>query len=497
MTTRIVTTRTMPQAWEQLWSSSPNSKVLSQVGPGPVDTSTSESICAAELESKSRSIARKLLGAGLTKGDRILVSAEPSIEMAGLIVGALRACITVVPFNTAYVSREIEHIVRDCRPKAAAVDNPSRGQLIRDAAISSGFDTCVFNMSIGIEEPPSQFDPDLDTALPGDIALIAYTSGTTGVPKGAMLTHSNLAANALAICETWRWTNEDSLLLSLPMFHGHGLCNGLFGTLMAGSHAFIIPKFDPTVICTLAPVSGATMFFGVPTMYKRLVEHNSVGNLSGLRLCVSGSAALPATLFEQFRAATGHRPLERYGATEILMALSNPFDGERRPGSVGLPLPGVEVKLVQGEVIVRSPMVFSGYLNMPEATEDALSQGWYKTGDLAEISEDGYFTIMGRSKDLIITGGLNVYPREVEEVLGMHPAVREIAVVGEPSAQWGEQVTAYIVADDSYDSGTVLSQSIVEFASTRLAPFKCPKEIRYLDSLPRNALGKVTKHLLG
>jgi malonyl-CoA/methylmalonyl-CoA synthetase len=335
-------------------------------------------------------------------------------------------------------------------------------------------------------------------AGPGDPALLCYTSGTTGAPKGAVLAHGNLLASAEALRLAWRWGQDDRLVLALPLFHVHGLGVGLHGTLLAGASAVLLPRFEVDAVLDAARDQRATLFFGVPTMYTRLAASPRAAELSRLRLCVSGSAPLPPTVFERLAERAGQRVLERYGMTETVMNVSNPCDGERRPGTVGLPLPGVELRLAggdQGEVLVRGPNVFSGYWGNPSATAEAFdADGWFRTGDLGSFDERGYLRIEGRGKELIITGGYNVHPREVEELLLEHPGVAEVAVVGTPSEEWGEQVTAFVVpADPAAPPGR---DELLAFAAERLAGFKRPRVVHYVEALPRNALGKVLKHEL-
>jgi malonyl-CoA/methylmalonyl-CoA synthetase len=295
----------------------------------------------------------------------------------------------------------------------------------------------------------------------------------------------------------WRWTPEDNLALCLPLFHVHGLGVGLHGTLVTGAQATLIPRFEPAAI-TASIHNGATLLFGVPTMYHRLAESTALPDLAALRLAVSGSAPLPAELHETVRAASGQVVLERYGMTETIMLVSNPYEGERRPGTVGFPLPGVEVRLSgrpgrTAEIEVRGPNVIAGYLD-PSATAAAFTgDGWFRTGDLGELDQDGYLRINGRTKELIITGGFNVYPREVEELLRSHAAVFDAAVVGAPSAQWGETVVAFVVP--ASDSAGLVAE-LEEFVASHLVGYKRPREWRVVDRIPRNALGKILRHEL-
>ncbi len=286
----------------------------------------------------------------------------------------------------------------------------------------------------------------------------------------------------------WRWSADDRLVLTLPLFHMHGLGVGVHGTLLTGASMAIAP-FSPDGVLDLAAAERATLFFGVPTMYVRLAASERVGELARLRLCVSGSAALAADVWRALAERGSQRVIERYGMTETFMNTSNPYAADRRPGSVGIPLPGVEARLADNdEICVRGPNVLRSYWERPDATADAFRDGWFLTGDIGEFDPDGYLRIVGRSKDLIITGGFNVYPREIEELLAEHPAVTEAAVAGEPSDEWGETVVAYVVAAEPVGEAELL-----EWCATRLAKYKRPRQVRFLDALPRNALGKVVK----
>lgn len=443
-----------------------------------------------DLDAQSRVVAGRLAGAGLVPGDRVLFSANASPALVIAHVACLRLGLVVVPTNVAYRAAEIAHVVRDARPRAAVLDDPARGELVRRA------DDSVLILSPDVALPDTA-PPALDTTRPEAPALIGYTSGTTGRPKGAVLSHANLLASIEALRLSWRWSDSDRLVLALPLFHMHGLGVGLHGTLHAGASAALLPRFDPDAVFDAITAHGATLFFGVPTMYHRLVDAERVAELAALRLCVSGSAPLPADLHRRFEAVTGQRILERYGMTETAMLVSNPVDGERRPGRVGLPLPGVALRLdgEPAEIQVRGPNVFSGYWDRPEANAAAFTEdGWFHTGDLGRCDEAGYLCIVGRAKELVISGGYNVYPREVEDALCLHPAIAEAAVVGAPSSEWGELVTAYVVyvaSDDDVDD-----EALRAFLADHLAPYKHPRRVHRVKALPRNALGKVQKHRL-
>jgi malonyl-CoA/methylmalonyl-CoA synthetase len=484
---RLLARRTLPAAWVKQWRAAPDAPAIFD-GEGGWMT-------AGELEEASRRTANRLLTTGLRAGDRMLFSADSSRELVIAHVAALRAGIVVIPANTAYRAREVAHVVRDARPKAAFVDDAERGAWVRDAAGGAGRGEEIVVVGPEVAVPDAgDAGSDFEDPGPGSPAMIMYTSGTTGDPKGAVLSHGNLLCGTEALLVAWRWSGADRLVLALPLFHAHGLCVGLHGTLLAGASAVLLPRFTPAAVLDASRDHEATLFFGVPTMYHRLAQVDRASELGRLRLCVSGSAPLPAGLHARLAERTGRPVLERYGMTETLMIASNPYDGERRPGSVGMPLPGVEVMLSahDSEILVRGPNVFSGYWQRPDATAAAFAEDWFRTGDVGTWDADGYLRILGRSKELIISGGYNVYPREVEDVLLAHPAVAEVAVVGTPSDEWGESVVAYIVPGAQAPS----EAEVLRFAAERLAPYKRPRAVRFVGSLPRNAMGKVLKQEL-
>ena len=474
---------TLPETWAAHFDADPERPVLWEERRGWVR--------AGDLDRNSRRVAARLAGAGLRPGDRILMSAATVVELVEAHVAALRLGLVVVPANTAYREREIAHLVGDAAPRAAVVDDPDRAAWIRRA----GADVLVVGPDVDLPQGRGR-TPVLDAVSPSDPAIIGYTSGTTGAPKGAVLSHGNLLASSESVRLAWRWTADDRLVLALPLFHIHGLGVGVHGTLLAGASAVLLPRFDPDAVLDAAATHEATLFFGVPTMYARLALSARVGELRRLRLCVSGSAPLPPATFERLADASRQRVLERYGMTETGMNVSNPYDGERRPGTVGFPLPGVELRLADtGEVHLRGPNVFGGYWRQPEATAAAFTpDGWFRTGDIGGLDPDGYLRLIGRARDLIITGGLNVYPREVEDVLLEHPAVAEVAVAGLPDPEWGEVVAAWIVP--ARGATPPAETELAAFAGDRLARFKCPRRVVVVDTLPRNALGKVLRHEL-
>lgn len=477
----LLAEQSLAAAWGRRAAAEPARPVLWQAGRGW--------LTRGELDEASRVVAARFHRAGLRPGDRLAHSAATSLELVVVHLAALRLGLLAVPANPACSERELAHLIGDAEPRAAVVDDPARAAWVRCAA---GADVLLLSPDVDLPGGPA---PALDQAGPDDPAVICYTSGTTGAPKGAVLGHGNLLAGAEAVRLAWRWSADDRLVLALPLFHVHGLAVGLHGTLLAGASAMLLPRFDAGAVLDAVRDHAATLFFGVPTMYARLAASPRVAELARLRLCVSGSAPLPASLFERIAELAGQRVLERYGMTETLLNASNPYDGERRPGTVGLPLPGVELRLSdEREVLLRGPSVFSGYWRDPAASAAVLDpDGWLHSGDLGRLDEHGYLRIEGRSKELIITGGHNVHPREVEEVLLAHPAVAEAAVTGTPSEEWGEVVTAWVVPTGQAPD----SDDLLAFAAERLAPYKRPRLVNYLDALPRNALGKVQRHELG
>ncbi len=438
-----------------------------------------------ELEERSRGAALGLLGRGLEPGDRFVICAPTSAALVIAILAALRAGLVVVPVNEGYTETEVRRIVSDARPAGAAVDDPERGRWISSAATGS-----VELLAVAELPMRSALAAGIDGAGSDDPALLIYTSGTTGKPKGVPLTHGNLLSSASALNLAWRWQPDDRLLLSLPLFHVHGLGAGVFGSLCAGASVALRPRFEVGDVVASCAEGGVSLFFGVPAMYRRLAEAGRADALSGLRLLVSGSAPLPAELSDEIAQQAGQVPLERYGMTETVMLTSNPYDGPRKPGTVGFPLPGVSMRLAaDGEVQVRGPNVIDRYYERPDADAEAFTDDhWFRTGDLGELDADGYLRLVGRSKELIISGGFNVYPREVEEAIATHPDVREVAVVGRPSRRWGEEVTAVVVAERPVDE-----EQLRVHAAGRLAPYKVPKRIEFVSELPRNALGKVVR----
>lgn len=451
-----------------------------------------------ELDARSNRLARLFVSRGLTRGDRLAFFLPNRVEFIDLFLAAVKTGVIVVPINVLYREREVTHIVADSEPKAVVTT--------RELAPLVPPGIAVWEVDALVSAALDHNSASVRTAIDGDdAAAIVYTSGTTGRSKGAVLTHNNFLANTVNLLACWRITEADRYLAALPLFHVHGLGNGIHIWLASGCRMRLIERFDINRAPTLFESFQPTLFFGVPTIYVRLLElPDDLAQRIGqrMRLFVSGSAPLPANTLEDFRAKFGHTILERYGMSETLMNISNPYEGERRPGSVGFPLPGVSVKILNaamqpvadgevGEVWVRGPNVCAGYWRRPDATAEAFSDNWFRTGDLGERSTDGYITLRGRRTELIISGGFNIYPREIEEVLLELPGVREAVVCGVPDERRGELPVAYIVADDDFDEAAV-----TEACRNALASFKMPRAFVCVDSLPRTALGKIQKHLL-
>ncbi|PYQ29401.1 MAG: hypothetical protein DMF56_10555 [Acidobacteria bacterium] len=418
-----------------------------------------------EIDARSNRVANALIARGFAKGDRLCVYLANRIELIDLFLACVKLGVIFVPINILYREREIAHITNDAEP--------------RDVITADNLFT-------------SDDDRRPDVMLDGDTpAAIIYTSGTTGASKGAVLTHDNFLSNAVNLTTCWQITDRDRFLLPLPLFHIHALGNGLHAWLASGCRMRLLERFDHRTAVDQLIDFQPTLFFGVPTVYVRLLETppdaaRAIGEK--MRLFVSGSAPLPAHVLEQFRALFGHTILERYGMTETFMNTSNPYAGERRAGTVGVPLPGISVRIVDGELQVRGSNVFAGYWRRPDPTAAAFtSDGYFRTGDLAEVSDDGYYTLLGRKSDLIISGGFNIYPREIEEMLLEH--VREAAVVGEPDEIRGEVPVAYITGD--FDAA-----QLERICREQLASFKVPRRFVRVDAIPRTALGKVQKHLI-
>ncbi|PHX86805.1 MAG: hypothetical protein CK538_01765 [Opitutia bacterium] len=452
-----------------------------------------------DLEVRSNRLAHLLRARGLQAGDRLAFFLQNRIEVIDLWLAGTKLGLIIVPINVLYRERELTHIVRDAAPTAVVTSRELAGLIPSDVAIWE-----VDGLTAeAAAQPGARISVPADADTP--MSLI-YTSGTTGASKGAVLTQGNFATNGLTLVTAWAITSADRYLATLPLFHVHGLANGLHCWLFSGCHLRLTERFEHAKAAQWFDEYRPSLFFGVPAMFIRLLElppevARPIG--SRLRLAVSGSAPLPAEVHEKFRQLYGSVILERYGMTETLMNIGNPYAGERRPGTVGLPLAHVAVRICDeanavvpdgttGEVWVKGPNVCAGYWRRPDATATAWSDGWFRTGDIGVRAADGYVTLQGRRSDLIISGGFNIYPREIEELILEQPGVREATVVGVPDVVRGEVPVAYVVVDGAvFDEAATVAVLRSQFAS-----FKQPKKFVRVDALPRTALGKVQKRLL-
>ena len=458
----------------------------------------------------SARLSARLLALGARKGDRVACRAEKSPEALALCVACARVGMVFVPLNTAYTPPEVDYFVGDARPAVFVCDENSREALhplarkvgaVARTLNADGGGTLTDGLDREAPVPPAPCGAD-------DPACALYTSGTTGRPKGAVLTHRNLESNARTLAKLWRFSPEDVLLHMLPIFHVHGLFTASFTMLAARGAMIFAPKFDAAEAARLLP--GATAMMGVPTYYSRLLslsesEFNR-DSAKGVRVFISGSAPLPESVHAAFEERTGHRILERYGMSETGMMASNPVDGERRPGAVGFPLPEVEMRITDektgeelsrgeaGMIEARGPNIFKEYWRMPEKTRAAFrDDGFFVTGDLGRFDEDGYLRIVGRVSDMIVTGGLNLYPSETEAAMNALPGVSESAVVGAPHPDFGEGAVAFVVPEKNAAPD---EEGIVAALRGKLANFKIPKRVFLIDALPRNTMGKVQKNIL-
>lgn len=490
-----------PSGWLETIAANDPDRLLLETGEG-------RRLNYGQMATLTRRLAGSLATLEVKAGDRVVAQVEKSPEAIALYLACLRLGATFVPLNTAYTFAELEYFLGDSTP-AVAVVRPADREPVQAIATSCGVrhvETLDERGGGSLLDIPGTA-PESSIHEPATLAALLYTSGTTGRSKGAMLTRANLSSNALTLAQAWRFSSSDVLLHALPIFHVHGLFVAINTVLASGSAMLFLSKFDADQIVRLLP--RATVMMGVPTFYTRLLQHPELNQdtVRNVRLFVSGSAPLLAETHREFQARTGHAILERYGMSETLMNTSNPYEGRRIPGSVGPALPGVEVRITDpesgaplsepdaiGMIEVRGPNVFSGYWRMPEKTAaEFRKDGFFITGDLGKRDPQGYVYIVGRGKDLIITGGYNVYPIEVELEIDALPGVNESAVVGVPHADFGEGVTAVVVPR----KGMTLHEAEIRNAlEHRLAKFKLPKRIVFVDELPRNTMGKVQKSAL-
>ena len=464
----------------------------------------------ADLDKESARLARYLTDIGVQKGERVAVQVEKTPHALFLYLACLRAGYIYLPLNTAYTESELAYFIDNAEPAVVVCRSASLAafQRIAQGKTVRHFYTLDNAPAHNLQQLSAATQPQFETTPCGkdDVAVILYTSGTTGRPKGAMITHGNLAANGLALKQIWGFTQQDVLLHALPIFHIHGLFVACHCVLLSGSKMLFLPKFNADTVIKLLP--QATVLMGVPTFYTRLLDNPAftADVCHNMRLFISGSAPLLEQTFTEFQQLTGHTILERYGMTETGMNTSNPLQGERKAGTVGHPLPGVTARIVDdaghavarntvGNLQVKGDNVFKGYWRMPEKTaEEFTADGFFKTGDMATLDDDDYIAIVGRGKDMVITGGFNVYPKEIELLIDELDGVIESAVIGVPHPDFGEAVTAVVTRD--VNNNDCNEENIIAALKPKLANFKIPKRILFVDELPRNTMGKVQKNLL-
>ena len=474
-----------------------------------IETPDNKRITYGDLIAMSGRMANVLVARGVKVGDRVAAQTEKSVSGLVLYLATVRAGAVYLPLNTAYTLNELDYFMTDAEPSLVVCD-PSKAEGLRALAakVNAKVETLGADGKGSFTDAAKTMSADFTTVMRADddLAAILYTSGTTGRSKGAMLSHDNLASNSLTLIDVWRFTENDVLIHALPIYHTHGLFVASNVTLFARASMIFLPKLDPVQIINL--MDRATVLMGVPTFYTRLLQSPSLSRdtTKHMRLFISGSAPLLADTHREWSARTGHAVLERYGMTETNMNTTNPYDGERMPGAVGPALPGVSVRVTDpesgaqlprdaiGMIEVKGPNVFKGYWRMPEKTKaEFRDDGFFITGDLGKIDANDYVHILGRGKDLVISGGFNVYPKEIESEIDAMPGVVETAVIGVPHADFGEGVTAVVVTDGK---GALDEAKVMAALDGRLAKFKMPKRVIFVDELPRNAMGKVQKNIL-
>src|SRR6476620_7322138 len=474
-----------------------------------IETTDGQRVSYGDLISRAGQMANLLVSRGVKPGDRVAAQTEKSVPGLVLYLAAVRAGAVYLPLNTAYTLNELEYFITDAEPSLVVCDPATAEGIGKIAAkVGARVETLGADGKGSLTDAAGKASPAFTTVTRADddLAAILYTSGTTGRSKGAMLTHDNLASNSLTLVDYWRFTKHDVLIHALPIYHTHGLFVASNVTLFARASMIFLPKFDPDLIIKL--MARATVMMGVPTFYTRLLQNPALNKETTrhMRLFISGSAPLLADTHREWAARTGHAVLERYGMTETNMNTSNPYDGDRVPGAVGHALPGVSLRVTDpetgkeleretiGMIEVKGPNVFKGYWRMPEKTKaEFRDDGFFITGDLGKIDANGYVHILGRGKDLVISGGFNVYPKEIESEIDAMPGVIESAVIGVPHADFGEGVTAVVVCDRN---ARIDETSVLNALDGRLAKFKMPKRVIVVDELPRNAMGKVQKNIL-
>jgi malonyl-CoA/methylmalonyl-CoA synthetase len=474
-----------------------------------IETSDGRMISYGDLVARAGRVANALVARGVQVGDRVAAQTDKSVEALVLYLATVRAGAVYLPLNTAYTLHELDYFITDAEPSLVVCEPAKRDGIAAIAAkVGARVDTLDADGQGSLTDAAAHASSNFATVVRSgdDLAAILYTSGTTGRSKGAMLTHDNLASNSLTLVDYWRFTPDDVLIHALPIYHTHGLFVASNVTLFARASMIFLPKLDADKIIDL--MARATVLMGVPTFYTRLLQSPRLSRETTrrMRLFISGSAPLLADTHREWSERTGHAVLERYGMTETNMNTSNPYDGDRVPGAVGLPLPGVSVRITDavsgrelqsgdiGMIEVKGPNVFKGYWRMPEKTKaEFRDDGFFITGDLGKIDDNGYVYILGRGKDLVITGGFNVYPKEIESEIDAMAGVSESAVIGVPHADFGEGVTAVVVRDKD---ATLDETQVLQSLDGQIAKFKMPKKVIFVDDLPRNTMGKVQKNVL-
>ena len=466
-----------------------------------------------EIDLKANKVANAFQSIGILKGDRVAQYMPNSLELVYSLVGNFRNGSIVVPMNINFKEQEISHILIDSGAKVIITDMErlpivknviNKLHELKHIILVDGNQDDMLNLNELIKNA-SDKEPNL-IIKDEDCSIIFYTSGTTGKPKGAALNQTNVASNLKALEQSWKWTKDDVFLLTLPLYHIHGIGVALCGSLYVGSFTILKKKFVADEVLETIHKRKVTLFMGVPTMYFKLLEIESLEkyDLSSMRLFVSGSAPLSRDLFYKLKKTFGHEVLERAGMSESMMNFSNPYNGERVPGSVGPCLPGVKVRITdknynevtvntEGEILIKGQNVFNGYWNKPNYNKHIFKDGWFITGDVGKIDEKGYVYLIGRSKDVIISGGINIYPREIEDVIESMPEVKECAVVGVSDKEFGESVKAYAVLNSH---SKLAEDDVINYCREKLASFKKPKFVEFLDALPKNTMGKILKEEL-
>ena len=448
----------------------------------------------AQLHIRVRKCIHWLQSNHISAGDVVCIQFPKEPIMLEMILACFAIGAPVLPLNDKYTHREVDYYIKDCAAKLSCLPATSKYQNPNTKVIS----TSLLQEQIA-QIPPATMPP---SPAPDDLAILLYTSGTTGQPKGAMISHANVMAVVASLHEKWHWTPNDKLLHALPLFHVHGLFVAQLVALYANAESHWMTRFDPQRAFDIIEQRQITVFMGVPTFYHRFLQQQTTTkpNLTSMRLFTSGSAPLPRTVHQQFQQKYAHTILERYGMTEVGIVLSNPYDGPRRPGTVGFPVSGANFKIVDphttlavkpqeiGELWIKGPSVIKGYLNKPQQTQETIIDGWLRSGDLAKLDSTGYYNIVGRHKDLIISGGMNIYPREIEAIFLEHPAISDVAVVGIADPEWGERVVAAVIVNQPIDVDELRGH-----LRQQVSGYKSPKEIRIVSEFPRNALGKIQK----